>query len=77
MRLSELEKEKIKIIDKQVKLLQDDNSSDSKILNTLNDFIADTKCIVENCESDELDLHLRKYNGFAYFLSIVSLAMTA
>jgi len=77
MPLTNQEKEKIKLIDSQVKLLQDKNASDSIILNTLMDFVADTKCIVESCESDELNEHLRIYNGFAYFLSIVSLAMTA
>lgn len=76
MALSNHEKEQIKLIDNQVKLLQDRNASDETILNTLIDFVADTKCIVENSESKELELHLSAYNGFAYYVSIVSLAMT-
>lgn len=77
MPLTTLDKEKIALIDSQVKLLQDKSASDSTILNTLIDFVADTKCIVESCEAEELNQQLRSYNGFSYFLSLVSLAMTA
>ena len=76
MPISNHEKEQIRLIDNQVKMLQDRNASDDVILNTLIDFVGDTKCIVENSESKELDLQLSTYNGFAYFVSIVSLALT-
>ena len=76
MPISNHEKEQIRLIDNQVKMLQDRNASDDAILNTLIDFVGDTKCIVENSESKELDLQLSTYNGFAYFVSIVSLALT-
>ena len=75
MPISDHEKDQIRLIDNQVKMLQDRNASDDTILNTLIDFVADTKCIVENSESKELDLHLRAYNGFAHFVSLVSLAL--
>lgn len=75
MPISDHEKEKIRLIDNQVKMLQDRNASDDTIINTLIDFVADTKCIVENSESKELDLQLSAYNGFAYFVSLVSLAI--
>lgn len=77
MSLTSQEKEKIALIDSQVKLLQDKGASDAIILNSLIDFVAETKCIVESSDTDELNEQLRIYNGFASFLSIVSLAMTA
>lgn len=77
MPLTNHEKEQVQIIDSQVKLLEDKNASDDVILKTLIDFVADTKCIVESCDGDELAIILRKHPGFAYFLSLVSLAMTA
>lgn len=77
MTLTERELEQVVLIDGQVKLLQDKNASDATILNTLVDFVADTQCIVNSCETEALNQILRKYNGFAYFLSLVSLAMTA
>lgn len=76
MPISDHEKEQIRLIDSQVKLLQDRNASDETILNTLIDFVADTKCIVENADPKELELQLSAYGGFAYFVSIVSLALT-
>lgn len=75
MPISDHEKEQVRLIDSQVKMLQDKNVSDETILNTLVDFVSDTKCIVENAEPKELDLQLSAYNGFAYFVSIVSLAL--
>ena len=75
MPLSDHEKEQIRLIDSQVKMLQEKSVSDDTILNTLIDFVGDTKCIVENSEPKELELQLSAYNGFAYFVSIVSLVL--
>lgn len=77
MKILEHDKEQIRLIDSQVKMLQDKNASDETILNTLIEFVPETKCLVENAEPKELELQLGAYNGFAYFVSIISLAMTA
>ncbi len=76
MPLTTHEREKIALIDKQVKMLQDREANDDVILNALMDFVAETKCIVESANVEELQTSLRKHQGFAYFLSLVSLAMT-
>ena len=77
MSLTSHELNQIKMIDTQVKLLQDKCANDDTILNTLIDFVSDTKSIVESSESEELSTQLRENNGFAHFLSLVSLALTA
>lgn len=73
--ISDQEKEKIRLIDSQVKLLQDKNASDETIMNTLIDFVPDVRCIVENSEAKELDLYLREFNGFTFFVSLISMAL--
>lgn len=77
MPLSDHEKEQIRLIDNQVKVLQRKNASDETILNTLIDFVSETKCIAENTETKELELQLSNHLGFAYFVSIISLTMSA
>lgn len=77
MALTLQEKEKIALIDSQVKLLQDKGATEITILKTLIDFVAETRCIVESSDIDELNQLLRQYNGFAYFLSLISLEMIA
>jgi hypothetical protein len=76
MKITEHDKEQIRLIDSQVKMLQDKSASDEVILNTLIEFVPDTKCLVENAEPKALELQLGAYNGFAYFVSIISLSMT-
>ena len=73
--LSVREKEKIRIINTQVNMLQDLNASDDAILSELKDYYADVKYIVENREPKEVGMYLTAYHGFSYFLSLLSLAI--
>ena len=74
--ISEHEKEIIRQVDSQVKMLQKRNASDEAILDALVDFFADVKCIVENSETKEIQMLLAGYEGFSYFVSLISLTMT-
>ena len=73
--ISECEKEKIRLINNQVIMLQDLNASDDAILFELKDFCVDVKYIVENREPKEVAMYLTTYHGFAYLLSLLSLAI--
>ena len=74
MKLSAHEKEQIKVIDEQVKLLQEKNASDDAILHALTDFFPEVKCLIENTEPKELEMYLSSYLGFGYFVSLISLS---
>ncbi len=73
MRITEHEKQLIKTIDEQVKMLQDKNASDDTILCTLVDFFPDVKCLLEGTEPKELELYLSANNGFSYLVNLISL----
>jgi len=76
MVISEYDKNQILQIDEQVKLLQMKGASDEAIIDALLEFVPDVTCLVENVETKDLQIYLAKYDGFAYFLSLISLTMT-
>lgn len=77
MIISDYDKNQMKLIDEQVANLKNKNASDEAILESLIDFVPDTTCLVENIETSDLQQYLARYNGFAYFISLISLAMKA
>ena len=77
MKINDSDKNQIQLIDAQVKNLQDRNASDEAILDALVEFIPDTTCLVENAEKAELQMYLGAHPHFAYFVSLISLAMSA
>ena len=76
MRINDFDKNQIKLIDEQVKMLQEKMASDEAILDALMEFIPDATCLVENAEKEELQMYLAAHSGFSYFVSLVSLAMS-
>ncbi len=73
MRITEHEKQLIKTIDEQVKMLQEKNASDETILCTLVDFFPEMKCLLESSEPKELEHYLSENNGFSYLINLISL----
>jgi AAA+ ATPase superfamily predicted ATPase len=73
MRITEHEKQLIKIIDEQVKILQEKNASDNTILCTLVDFFPEVRCLLEGTEPRELELFLSANSGFSYLVNLISL----
>ncbi|WED44060.1 hypothetical protein [Legionella cardiaca] len=73
--LSENDKEIIRLIDSQVKQLIDKNAPEHVIINTLIDFIPETKCIINSTCMKELEVYYQKYQNFNYFAQLITQEM--
>ena len=71
-KLSDLDKQLILLIDKQVGLLLEKSSTDSIIINTLFDFIPDVKCLLDSDNDKLLEMHCLEYTNFTYFARLVA-----
>lgn len=71
MKLTDHEKQLIKIIDEQVNLLTDKQASKSTIISTLIDFFPEVKCILDAVDEEQLNRYFAEYKGFAYFSSLL------
>lgn len=69
MNITDHEKQKVALIDKQVLLLQDKGASDVAALDLLMDFVPDASCIIHNIAPEDMRGLLSKYSGFASFIS--------
>jgi len=74
MSLSDHEKQQIQLINSQVLLLQDKGASDFAILDALMDFVPDVNCIIDNLDPEEVRGLFSRYDGFAYFSSLIEQA---
>lgn len=71
MKLSDHEKQLIKVINEQVNLFADKGASDSTIISTLIDFVPEVKCILDEADEKQLKLYLLEYKGFSYFSALL------
>lgn len=71
MKITSHEKEQIKLIDEQIRMLHQKNASDETLLLTLVDFIPEVKCLIENAKSSDLAELCAKYEDFNYFLNLL------
>jgi len=69
--LAELDKQLISTIGAQVGLLLSKSASDPTIINTLIDFIPETKCLINGDNDKLLELHCMEYKNFAYFVQLL------
>lgn len=70
--LTELDKQLIRTIDNQVKLLLEKSADNATIINTLFDFIPDVKCLLDADNDKLLELHCLEYTDFSYFTGLVN-----
>ena len=75
MKISDHEKQLISIIDEQVQLLRSKGADDLTIINTLIEFTAEARCIMDSIDESEFEVYLNRYKNFAYFVSLVEQAM--
>lgn len=75
MKLSDEDKNQIRLIDEQVLMLQKKNASDEAIIEALMDFVPDVICLVQNMERSEIQTVYDAHSGWAYFVSIIHLAL--
>lgn len=71
MPLTEHDIHQITLIDEQINILLDKNTSDTIILDTLMDFIPEVCCMIEQTEISLLKPYLERYQGFSHFFSLV------
>lgn len=71
MKLSDHDKEMIRLIDEQVKHLVEQKASDLLIVKTLADFIPELRCLVGSTCEKQLDLYCREYHYFNCFLQLI------
>jgi hypothetical protein len=70
--LSDQDKEIIRLVEAQVKLLIEKTAPDHVIVSTLIDFIPDVRCIVTATCEKQLDLYCKEYQHFNYFLQLIN-----
>jgi hypothetical protein len=70
--LSDKDKEIIRLVEAQVKLLIERTAPDHVIVSTLIDFIPDVRCIVTATCEKQLDLYCKEYQHFNYFLQLIN-----
>ena len=75
MRLSDEDKNQIRLIDEQVLMLQEKNASDEAIIEALIDFVPDVVCLVQNMERSHLQTIFDGNAGWAYLVSIIHIAL--
>ena len=75
MKVSDHEKQLILIIDEQVQLLLSKGADDLTIVNTLIEFTAEARCLMDSIDESELDEYLNRYKNFAYYVSLLEQAM--
>lgn len=71
MKLSDHDKEMIRLVDEQVKLLVERKASDVLIVKTLASFIPELRCLVSAACEKQLDLYCREYRYFNGFLRLI------
>lgn len=71
MRLSDREKEIIRLIDLQVNELRYRQASPDLLVSALIDFVPEAKCIINSACEKELFLYCREYRNFTYFLKLI------
>ncbi|HAT3877923.1 TPA: hypothetical protein I8669_002757 [Legionella pneumophila] len=69
--LSDNDKEIIRLVDNQVKLLIERQAADHVIVSTLIDFIPEVRCMVTATCEKQLDLYCKEYQHFNYFLQLI------
>jgi hypothetical protein len=70
--LSDQDKEIIRLVEAQVKLLIERTAPDHVIVLTLIDFIPHVRCIVTATCEKQLDLYCKEYQHFNYFLQLIN-----
>lgn len=70
-KLSDHDKEIIRLIDLQVKLLLDKRTPEHLIINTLFEFIPDAQCMINSICEKQLDLYCKEYRYFNFFLQLI------
>lgn len=70
--LSDHDKEIIRLVETQVKLLIERTAPDHVIISTLIDFIPDVRCMVTATCEKQLDLYCKEYQHFNYFLQLIN-----
>ncbi|HAU0213579.1 TPA: hypothetical protein JBF28_15170 [Legionella pneumophila] len=70
--LSDQDKEIIRLVEAQVKLLIERTAPDHVIVSTLINFIPDVRCIVTATCEKQLDLYCKEYQHFNYFLQLIN-----
>lgn len=70
--MNDYDKEIIKIIDDQVKILKEKKAEDTTIINTLTDFIPDVMCYLDSIDKGHIDIDPNRYPNFAYFAKLLS-----
>lgn len=71
MKLSDHDKEMIRLVDEQVKHLVERKASDVLIIKTLSDFIPELRCLLNATCEKQLDLYCRKYRYFNCLLQLI------
>lgn len=77
MKLSDHDKEMIRLIDEQVKRLVERKASDLVIIKTLADFIPELRCLVSAACEKQLDLYCREYRYFNGFLQLIDTSISS
>lgn len=72
LKLSDKDKEIIRLVEAQVKLLIERTAPDHVIVSTLIDFIPDVRCIVTATCEKQLDLYCKEYQHFNYVLQLIN-----
>lgn len=77
MKLSDHDKEMIRLVDEQVKNLVERKVSDLLIIKTLADFIPELRCLLSATCEKQLDLYCREYRHFNRFLLLIEPSISA
>lgn len=75
MKISDHEKQLITIIDEQVQLLRSKGADDLTIINTLIEFTAEARCLMDSIDENEFETYLNRYKNFGYYVSLIDQAM--
>ncbi|KTC83705.1 hypothetical protein [Legionella brunensis] len=70
--LSDHEKETIRLVDNQVKLLLERKTQDHIIISTLFDFIPEVRCMVTSTCENQFNLYCQEYQHFNFFLQLIN-----
>ncbi|CEK11805.1 hypothetical protein [Legionella hackeliae] len=70
--LSDHDKEIIRMVDSQVKLLLERKTQDHIIISTLIDFIPEVRCMVSSTCESQFHLYCEEYQHFNYFLQLIN-----